>query len=280
MNCLNKHFLLSGFVVSLTRTLRKGLDWKRQSIEEVRKCVAKYPHIFVFHIQNMRNNLLKELRKAWKADSRFIFGKNRIMQIGLGRTKAEELAKGLHKLSKQLTGQVGLLFTERSKKDVLQWAENYWALEYARAGHVAQETIVLPEGPQPDFSHAIEPHLRSLGLPTKLHKGVVHMYTSYTACEKDKMLTPEQAKILKLFARPLAEFRVTIKCSWTKNDGFEMHCADEAAVAANEESNEEEEEDENEEQGNDSGQGDDEELEENNDEDDDYDDDEMENDES
>lgn len=172
----------------------------------------------------MRNNLLKELRQAWKTDSRFIFGKNRIMQIGLGRTKAEELAKGLHKLSQRLTGQVGLLFTERTKKDVLEWAENYWALEYARAGHVAKETIVLPKGPLPDFSHAIEPHLRSLGLPTKLEKGVIHMYSSFTACEKDKMLTPEQAKILKLFARPLAEFRVTIKCSWTKSDGFEMYC--------------------------------------------------------
>lgn len=212
----------------------------------------------------MRNNLLKELRQAWKSDSRFIFGKNRIMQIGLGRTKAEELAKGLHKLSAQLTGQVGLLFTERTKKDVLEWADNYWALEYARAGHVAQETIVLPEGPQPEFSHAIEPHLRSLGLPTKLDKGVVHLYTNYTACEKGKMLTPEQARILKLFARPLAEFRVTIKCSWNKNDGFEMHCAEE----------EEENEAEDEQIGDDSGQGDDEELEENDDEG------EMENDES
>lgn len=213
----------------------------------------------------MRNNLLKELRQAWKKDSRFIFGKNRIMQIGLGRTKAEELSKGLHKLSKQLTGQVGLLFTERCKEDVLEWAENYWALEYARAGHVAQETIVLPEGPQPEFSHAIEPHLRSLGLPTKLDKGIVHLYTSFTACEKGKMLTPEQAKILKLFARPLAEFRITIKCSWSKNNGFEMHCEDEIDTDVKDEDEEEDDEDEDDNKEGDSGQGEDEELEEHSD---------------
>lgn len=46
----------------------------------------------------MRNNLLKDLRQEWKRNSRFIFGKNRIMQIGLGRTKAEEVETGIHKV--------------------------------------------------------------------------------------------------------------------------------------------------------------------------------------
>ena len=32
------------------------------------------------------------------------------------------------------------------------------------------ETVVLPEGPLPDFSHAIEPQLRQLGLPSALKK--------------------------------------------------------------------------------------------------------------
>lgn len=45
-----------------------------------------------------------------------------------------------------------------------------------------------------DFSHAIEPHLRSLGLPTKLHKGVINLYKEHTVCEKGKTLTPEQAR--------------------------------------------------------------------------------------
>jgi len=90
--------LYSVFAVSLTKTDRKGLAWKQRIIDDIRFCVEKYPNIFVFQVQNMRNNLLKDLRQEWKRNSRFIFGKNRIMQIGLGRTKAEEVETGIHKV--------------------------------------------------------------------------------------------------------------------------------------------------------------------------------------
>lgn len=92
------NFLLIVLAVSLTKTDRKGLPWKQRIIDDVRFCVGKYPNIFVFQVQNMRNNLLKDLRQEWKQNSRFIFGKNRIMQIALGRTKAEEVEKGIHKV--------------------------------------------------------------------------------------------------------------------------------------------------------------------------------------
>lgn len=82
--------------------------------------------------------------------------------------------------------------------------------------------MTLPEGPLPDFSHAIEPHLRKLGMPTKLDRGIVTLYSDYTVCEKGKTLTPEQAKILKLVGKSLAKFKVNIECCFTKEDGFEI----------------------------------------------------------
>lgn len=77
-------------------------------------------------------------------------------------------------------------------------------------------------GPLPDFSHAIEPHLRKLGMPTKLERGIVTLYSDYTVCEKGSILTPEQAKILKLLGRPIAEFKVLVECCFTKENGFEI----------------------------------------------------------
>lgn len=209
--------------VSLTKTDRKGLAWKQQIIEDIKRCVEKYPNIFIFSVQNMRNNLLKDLRQEWKTNSRFFFGKNRIMQIGLGRNEAEEIEPGLHKLSKRLSGQCGLLFTTKEKSEVIEWSKNYWAIEYARSGFIATDTVILPEGPLDDFAHSIEPHLRSLGMPTKLHKGIVTLCSEFTVCEKGKILKPEQARILKLIARPMAKFRLQIKCAWSKTGGYENY---------------------------------------------------------
>ena len=61
--------------------------------------------------------------------------------------------------------------------------DEYEEIDYARSGFVMQETIVLSEGPMPEFSHSIEPHLRQLGMPTVLQKGVVTLIKEYTVCK-------------------------------------------------------------------------------------------------
>ena len=50
----------------------------------------------------------------------FFFGKNKVMAIGLGRTKETEYKDNLHKLSNRLYGQCGLLFTNRPRDEVLR----------------------------------------------------------------------------------------------------------------------------------------------------------------
>ncbi|XP_052745932.1 mRNA turnover protein 4 homolog isoform X2 [Bicyclus anynana] len=167
----------------------------------------------------MRNTKLKDLRNDWK-DSRFFFGKNKVMAVALGRTKSDEVEDQLNLLSKRLKGQCGLLMTNRDVPDVLEWFKSYTATEYARAGFVATRDVILPQGPLEDFSHTIEPHLRRLGLPTSLEKGVIHLIKEYQVCKKDAVLTPEQASILKLLGIQMAQFKVVIKCHWTKGKGF------------------------------------------------------------
>ncbi|XP_055609631.1 mRNA turnover protein 4 homolog [Uranotaenia lowii] len=210
--------------VSLTKTERKGLSNKQQIIEDIQECRQKYDNVFLFSVQNMRNSKLKDIRTAWK-NSRFFFGKNRVMQLGMKFVSDEDddpkLEKDLDKLREQMVGQCGLLFTSETKDTVLEWFDSYSADEFARSGFKAPKTVKLPAGPLEEFSHAIEPHLRSLGMPTKLERGIVTLYKEFTVCEKNKVLSPEQARILKLLGKPLAKFKVIINCAYTKENGFE-----------------------------------------------------------
>ena len=211
--------------------------------------MEKYDSVYLFSVFNMRNTLLKEVRGEWR-DSRFFFGKNRIMQLGLGNSESTEVEKDLHKLSKRITNQCGLLFTSRDKAEVLKWFEDYSELDYARSGFRATETVTIEAGPQEEFCHSIEPHIRKLGLPSKLDKGMVVLYKDYTVCKKGQILTPEQAKILKLIAKPIATFRLTIKCLWNKKTGFESLAEgdDDAAVDSGRGDDEEDDDDDNEEE--------------------------------
>jgi mRNA turnover protein 4 len=61
---------------------------------------------------------------------------------------------------------------------------------------LATETVVLDSGPLKQFPHSLEPHLRQLGMPTTLQKGVVTLLKDYEVCKEGVALTPEQARIL------------------------------------------------------------------------------------
>lgn len=225
--------------VSLTKTAKKGLELKQNLIEELRKCVDIYRNVFIFSVENMRNNKLKDIRTAWK-HSRFFFGKNKVMMIALGKGPTDEYKDNLHKVSRFLRGEVGVLFTNKTKEEVLEYFENFKETDYARAGNIAQMPVMLDEGPLEQFNHSMEPQLRQLGLPTALKKGVVTLIKDYEVCKEGDTLTPEQARILKLFGIEMAEFKATIKCMWNSESGDFERLAEEVEAELGQEEEAEE----------------------------------------
>ena len=139
------------------------------------------------------------------------------MQLALGRTPATEYLPSLSKVSPHLVGKMGLMLTNRSLAEVLQYFNKLEMEDYARAGNRVKETVVIEEGALDGFQHTMEPLLRSLGLMTTLKKGIIHLLKPFTICSKGDNLTPEQAKLLKLFQRPLAQFKIKVKVHWDKD---------------------------------------------------------------
>ncbi|CAM4960294.1 unnamed protein product [Rotaria socialis] len=77
-----------------------------------------------------------------------------------------------------------------------QISKNHEIEDYARAGNRVKETVTVDEGLLDGLQHTMEPLLRFSG----------------------DVLTPEQAKLLKLFQRPLAQFKIKVKLHWNKNN--------------------------------------------------------------
>lgn len=215
--------------ISLTNTTKKGLEGKRQLTQDIQDSVDKYARIFIFSVENMRNVQLKQIRHEWR-HSRFFFGKNKVMAIALGRTPEEEYRENLHKLSAQLSGQAGLLFTNKTKQEVFDYFESYIVSDFARSGNLAITDVEVKSGPLLNFSHSMEPQLRQLGLPTTLKKGIVTLITDYTICKRGEKLTPEQARILKLFGNMMAEFQMNIEGMWSNDGSWEVFTNSDSTV--------------------------------------------------
>ena len=49
-----------------------------------------------------------------------MFGKNKVTMVALGKDAESEYRDNLHKMSAKLWGEKGLLFTNKTKEEVLQ----------------------------------------------------------------------------------------------------------------------------------------------------------------
>ena len=84
-----------------TNVTRKGFAKKQQLVETIHEFLDKYHHILVLGLGNARNDFTKVMREDPHGKCRMFMGKNRVMQVALGRDKDEE-----YKTSTSLVGEV------------------------------------------------------------------------------------------------------------------------------------------------------------------------------
>ncbi|PPQ67714.1 hypothetical protein CVT25_009320 [Psilocybe cyanescens] len=214
-------------LVSLTKVSKKTKEHKNAMMTELQANAEKWRYCWLFEVGSMRNSHLKTVRKLWKDTARMFFGRGAVMAKALGTSVAEEHRLGLSKLATQIKGQVGLFFTDTEPQEVIEWFADFQQPDFARAGNRATRTVTLPEGPvlrhhsdPPEpFPHNEEPQLRKLGLTTSMVKGVPTLTAPHKLCEKGKVLTSEQAQLLKLTGLKMVTFRVGLIARWDSTTG-------------------------------------------------------------
>lgn len=165
----------------------------------------------------MRSAKFKDVR--WKfADSRIVMGKNKLMQIALGKSEADEYETDLQHVSNFISGaNVGLILTSKSRQEVEEYFAQLVEPDFARAGAVAHRTISITDEDLKDKPVSVMEGLRKLGMPVEIKNGkIVLIPNEYSVCKEGDELTVEQCKLLSQFGIQLAEFRVKLICHWSK----------------------------------------------------------------
>ncbi|XP_054778037.1 uncharacterized protein LOC129286023 [Prosopis cineraria] len=208
--------------VTLSKTKKKGREHKEAIMNAIKEAAEKYSSVYVFSFENMRNKKFKEFREQLKSTSRFFLGSNKVMQVALGHSAADEIRPGLHKVSKLLRGDAGMFFTNLPKEEVERLFNEFEEYDFARTGSTATEKVELKEGPLEQFTHEMEPFLRKQGMPVRLNKGVVELISDFVVCEEGKPLSPEASRILRLLGIQMATFKLHLICRWSPDD-FELY---------------------------------------------------------
>ena len=98
-----------------------------------------------------------------KEDSKFFLGKNKVVQVALGKSPETEVADNSHLLSKYMKSQVCLVFSNKGKDELEQtFKEEAEKVEdFATSGQPATYTVHLKKGVEDldGYSHSLQPYL-------------------------------------------------------------------------------------------------------------------------
>jgi mRNA turnover protein 4 len=210
-------------VVSLTKVKKKPKDAKSELVEKIQEAVTASKYVYILEVENERNDLLKLTRSALRPGIIFC-GKNKVMQLALGLTPQSEYEDNIRMISKEIAGACALLCSDSPVTEVRKKLAGIEPTVYARCGSVATKSVKLQPGTEAlkAFPHSQEPHLRSLGLPTLLKDGIIHLLGKHTVCEKGDVLTTDKAQLLKQLQIPMVRFRVRVKARWTRGGDTEV----------------------------------------------------------
>lgn len=226
--------------MALTKTAKKTREHKTNYVENVRSAIDDNNRLYLFSYENMRSNHFKDVRLHFRGDNksssdemndddndantegRIFLGKNKLLQIALGRTPEDEYSDNLFKLSKLLSGSVGILCTSQKPKDVEEYFAKLAVEDFARAGAVAPKSVKLTQAQVETHPVNMVEQFRKLGLPVEVNNGRVAFVgerADWEVCKKNQELSVEQCKILCHMGVKLSVFKIGLTCRWEKADG-------------------------------------------------------------
>merc|ERR1711862_1043762 len=229
---------------------KNNKEHKARHMQEIRDAINTYSNLYVFSYENMRSTKFINVRKYFHNDnnnkdsimndeddsmscsnsSRLFLGKNKLIQIALGRTIEDEHDINLHEVSsKYITGSIGLLCTSKSKSEIEHYFHSINEDDYARVGqYPISQNIIITNQDIKKFQTTMVDLFRKLGLPVEVNNGILKLIggrEEYVLVKagKNVMLSVETCKLLHLFEIKVAKFRLTLLCRWDKNGDIEEY---------------------------------------------------------
>ena len=98
-------------IYNLTKVKKKGREGKEELIEKIQECVDEYGHSYVLSYENMRSGPFKLMQQGMTSNTKFFLGKNKVMIKALGKSPEDEIADNTARLSRFLSGQVCVAFS-------------------------------------------------------------------------------------------------------------------------------------------------------------------------
>ncbi|KAM0676708.1 mRNA turnover and ribosome assembly protein [Binucleata daphniae] len=176
---------------------KKNIDQKTKTIKQIDELYCKYPFLIISDSDNIKSELIHELRSKIAHNSKILFGKKKIMFKALQKKNVKINEKMFEKCD---YSTIFLIFTK--ELCVTEYLKTMGIKGYLKTGDTCNEDVMLQAGvirvnEQP-INSDMNAKLNACDLPSYIKDGKVVVDKLQFIAKKGEKVNSKQAKLLKL----------------------------------------------------------------------------------
>ena len=146
-------------------------EWKKEEVKELSGIIGQYDVIGIVDLMNIPAKQLQEMRRSLKDKAVIRMSKINLINLALEDCNADK--NNIVDLSEHMDGQIALIATEMNPFKLYKILEDSKTSAPAKAGTIAPEDIVVPEGDTGFEPGPFLGELQQVGIPAKIDKGKI-----------------------------------------------------------------------------------------------------------
>ena len=174
-------------------------EWKKEEVKELIEIINKHDVVGIVDLMNIPAKQLQEMRKNLKNDAVIRMAKKNLIDLALEDCNADKT--NVVDLSEHMDGQVAIIATEMNPFKLYKILEKSKTSAPAKAGAIAPDDIVVPEGDTGLTNLAFMGELGQVGIPARPQDGKIFI-------QKETVVVNAGEEVSKQMAATLARLDI------------------------------------------------------------------------
>lgn len=174
-------------------------EWKKEEVKELIEIINGHEVIGIVDLMNIPAKQLQEMRKNLKQDAVIRMAKKNLIDLALEDCNADKT--NIVDLSEHMDGQIAIIATEMNPFKLYKILENSKTSAPAKAGAIAPDDIVVPEGDTGITNLAFMGELGQVGIQARPQDGKIFI-------AKEAVVVPAGEEVTKQMAATLARLDI------------------------------------------------------------------------
>lgn len=169
-------------------------SWKKDVVAEIVDDIKSFPVVAVVSVEGIGATQFQSMRAGIRGHAKVKVAKNKLLKLALAEAAAD--VPGVDALVDSIDGQCAIVATDLNPFKLFNKLKATQTPAPAKAGQLAPEDIVIPEGPTPFGPGPIIGDLQKLGLPAQVMNGKIAIKKKTTVVKKGEPISPALAAML------------------------------------------------------------------------------------